>query len=78
VVQIAIGECRQLECPEADIKGLIIDTESLVFDKLMDEEGCVVGLLVGHVHVALSNGLTFDTAEVDRFFFRVVLYDLDN
>jgi hypothetical protein len=39
---IAIGGCRQLECPEADIKGLIIDTESLVFDKLMDGEGCVV------------------------------------
>ena len=46
MVQIAIGECQQLECPEADIKGLIIDTESLVFDKLMDGEGCVEGLAI--------------------------------
>jgi hypothetical protein len=38
----------------------------------------LVHCVVGHVHVALSNGLTFDTAEIDRFFFRVVLYDLDN
>ena len=37
---------------------------------------CVV--LVGYVHVALLNGLTFDSAEIDRFFLRVVLYGLDN
>jgi hypothetical protein len=38
----------------------------------------LVHCVVGHVHVALSNGLTFDTAEVDRFFLRVVLEDLDD
>ena len=38
----------------------------------------LVHCVVGHVHVALSNSLTFDAAEVDRFFLRVVLYDLDD
>jgi hypothetical protein len=38
----------------------------------------LVHCVVGHVHVALSNGLTFDTAEVDRFFLWVVLHDLDD
>ena len=38
----------------------------------------LVHCVVGHVHVALLNGLTFDTTEVDRFLLQVVLYDLDN
>ena len=38
----------------------------------------LVNCVIGHVHVALSNGLAFDTAEVNRFFLQVVLYDLDN
>jgi hypothetical protein len=38
----------------------------------------LVHCVVGHVHVALSNGLTFDTAEMVRFFLRVVLEDLDD
>jgi hypothetical protein len=38
----------------------------------------LVHCVVGHVHVALSNGLTFDTAEVDRFFLWVVLHDIDD
>ena len=49
MVQIAIGGCRQLECPEADVvEGLIINAESLVrvLDKLMDGECCVVGLTI--------------------------------
>ena len=37
-----------------------------------------VHCVVGHIHVALSNGLNFDSTEMDRFFLRVVLYDLDN
>ena len=52
MVQITIGRCRQLECPEADIvQGLIIDTESLIriFDQLMDGERRVVGLTIDPV-----------------------------
>jgi hypothetical protein len=52
MVQIAIGRCRQLECPEADVvEGLIIDAESLIriFDQLMDGERCVVGLTIDQV-----------------------------
>ena len=52
VVQITISGCRQLECPEADVvKGLVIDAESLirVFDKLMNGERCVIGLIIDHV-----------------------------
>ena len=49
MVQITIGRCCQLECPEADVvEGLIIDAESFVrvFDKLMDGERRVVGLII--------------------------------
>ena len=49
VVQIAIGGCRQLECPEADVvEGLIIYAKSLiwVFDKLMDGQRCIVRLII--------------------------------
>ena len=38
----------------------------------------LVHCVVGHVHVALSNGLAFDTTEVDCFFLKVVLYNLDD
>ena len=38
----------------------------------------LVHCVIDHVHVALLNGLTFDTAEVDHFLLQVVLYDLDD
>ena len=38
----------------------------------------LVHCVIGHVHVSLSNGLTFDTAEVNHFFLRVVLDNLDD
>lgn len=47
MVEITVGRCRQLECPEADvIQRLVIDAERLVrvLDELVDGERGVVGL----------------------------------
>lgn len=47
VVEIAIGRCRELQCPEANVvEGLIINAESFirVLDKLVNRESRVVWL----------------------------------
>ena len=47
MVEVTIGGCCQLQCPEADvIKSLVINAESLVrvFNKLVYREGSVVRL----------------------------------
>ena len=48
MVEVTVGWCRELQCPEADVvKRLVINAERLVgvLDELVDGEGRVVRLL---------------------------------
>ena len=48
VVEVAVGWCRELQCPEANIvQRFVVDTEGLVrvLDELMNRKGGIVGLI---------------------------------